>query len=163
MTKIGVLSDTHLTKPDKGFAAMIERHFKEADIIVHAGDMVTLDVLDPLFSLGVEVVAVCGNMDHADVQRAYPVSRTIRVEGVRIGIVHGWGSPDRIRSRIRESFESAPDIIIYGHTHQAYSAQESGIFFFNPGSPTDSRFTSDRSVGIITLDKNTIRGEIIPV
>ncbi|HQG31961.1 MAG TPA: metallophosphoesterase [Deltaproteobacteria bacterium] len=163
MTKIGVLSDTHLTKPDKAFAAMIERHFEDADLIVHAGDMVTLSVLDPIFSLGVEVAAVCGNMDHADVQRAYPVSRTIRVEDMRIGIIHGWGSVSGIRSRIRASFKDDPDIIIYGHTHQAYSADEAGVFFFNPGSPTDSRFTSDCSVGIIVIDKNTIRGEIIPV
>jgi uncharacterized protein len=163
MTKIGVLSDTHITDPDKGFMAMVERHLKDADIIVHAGDMVTLSVLDPLFSMGKEVVAVCGNMDYADVRRTYPVSRTIMVEDIRIGIIHGWGSPNGIRTRIRESFDKNIDAVIYGHTHQAFSAKESGIFFFNPGSPTDSRFTTSRSMGIITVDKHMIRGEIVPI
>lgn len=163
MTKIGVLSDTHITEPDKAFMTLIERHLKDSDMIVHAGDMVTLSVLDPFLAMGKEVIAVCGNMDHADVQGAYPASRTIMVEDIRIGIIHGWGSPNGIRSRIKESFTCDPGMIIYGHTHQAFSGEEHGIFFFNPGSPTDSRFTTSRSVGIITIDKHSIRGEIIPI
>jgi hypothetical protein len=109
-----------------------------------------------------QVVAVCGNMDLPDVQRAFPVARIITVEDVRIGVIHGWGSPNGIRTRIRNSFQDV-DAIIYGHTHQAFSGREAGIFFFNPGSVTDSRFTSPCSLGIIRIDKDRIEGEIIPI
>lgn len=163
MVKIGVLSDTHLKEPNEGFVSLVERHLKDADMVVHAGDMVAVSVLDPLLSMGKEVVAVCGNMDSADVQRTYPVSRTIKIEDIFIGIIHGWGSPHGIRSRIRACFKDDIHAIIYGHTHQAFSATESGVFFFNPGSPTDSRFTTSCSVGIITVDKRVIKGEIVTV
>lgn len=162
MTKIGVLSDTHLPGPDKYFETMAEQYFGDVDMIIHAGDMTHGSVLDPLLLMDKEVIAVCGNMDHPDVQRTYPLSRTIRVEDVHIGIIHGWGAPNGIRSRIRNSFGTI-DAIIYGHTHQAFSGMEAGIFFFNPGSPTDSRFTTPCSVGIIKIDRHLIQGEIIPL
>ncbi|HOO36809.1 MAG TPA: metallophosphoesterase family protein [Deltaproteobacteria bacterium] len=160
MTKIGVISDTHRRSPDTFLETVIRKHFHDVEMVIHAGDMVTLDVLDLFMALDKEVIAVCGNMDSADVQRSYPTSRTIRIEELSIGIIHGWGSPHGIRRRIRTSFERV-DAIIYGHTHQAFCAYEAGIFFFNPGSPTDSRFTSSNSIGIIRIDGKMIEGEII--
>lgn len=160
MKKIGVISDTHLKMPDPAIYAIAENYFREVDFILHAGDMVTLDVLDPFLAMHKEVIAVCGNMDFPDVSRAYPVSRTMVVEKLKVGLIHGWGSPHGIRSRIRESFDNV-DAIVYGHTHQAFCAYEAGIFYFNPGSPTDSRFTSSNSIGIITIDGNAVEGEII--
>ncbi|MRR35939.1 metallophosphoesterase [bacterium] len=162
MTRIGVISDTHLLASNPKFEALMEKHLRSVDMVVHAGDMVTLDVLEVFLQMDREVTGVCGNMDHPDVRAAYPNARIITVEDLRIGIIHGWGSPDGIRKRIRGSFEEV-DAIIYGHTHQAHAALEAGIFYFNPGSVTDSRFTSRCSLGIITVDKGTIRGEIIPV
>lgn len=162
MTKIGVLSDTHLPGPDKDFEALAAKYFHDVDMIIHAGDMTHGSVLDAFLLMDKEVIAVCGNMDQADVRRNYPLTRTIRVEDLHIGIIHGWGSPNGIRSRIRNSFNTV-DAIIYGHTHQAFSGMEAGIFFFNPGSPTDSRFTTQCSVGIIRVDKHLIQGEIIPL
>jgi len=160
MTKIGVISDTHLKKPDKDLATIIQKHFHDANMIIHAGDMVTLDVLSPFIALDKEVLAVCGNMDSHDIQKTCPIRRTIRIEEFSIGIIHGWGSPHGIRERIRTSFEKV-DAIIYGHTHQAFCAYEDGIFFFNPGSPTDSRFTSSNSIGIIRVNGKKIEGEIV--
>jgi len=162
MKKIGVLSDTHLTGYDQAFEALAVRYFSDSDLIIHAGDMVTLGVLDPLFQLNAEVVAVCGNMDFEEVQAAYPAKRIITVEDVRIGIIHGWGNPHGIRARIRASFE-AVDAIVYGHSHQPFSAVESGIFFFNPGSAAESRFTLYRSIGIMRVEGHKIKGEIIPL
>jgi putative phosphoesterase len=160
MKKIGVISDTHLKKPDENLYAIARKHFYDVDLIVHAGDMVTLDVLDCFVESGKEIQAVCGNMDSPEIQRSYPVSRRLTIEECSIGIIHGWGSPNGIRRRIRASFDNI-DAIIYGHTHQAFSAIEAGIFFFNPGSPTDSRFTTSNSIGIIIIDGKKIEGEII--
>ncbi len=82
----------------------------------------------------------------------------------RIGVLsdtHLKG-PDAFLEEIINSFKKV-DAIIYGHTHEGFSDTEAGIFFFNPGSPTDSRFTSRRSIGIITINKHTIVGELIPL
>ncbi|MFY9398431.1 MAG: metallophosphoesterase [Desulfomonilia bacterium] len=160
MKKIGVISDTHITGYDAGLELLVMRHFSDADLIVHAGDLVTMDVLDVFSALGREVAAVCGNMDSLEIRKILPEKRIITVEDVRIGVIHGWGSPHGIRDRIKHSFENV-DAIIYGHSHQAFAGTESGTYFFNPGSPTDSRFTSRRSIGIMQVEGNTIRGEVV--
>ena len=160
MKRIGVLSDTHLDGPDAGLEELAARHFSDVDLIIHAGDMVNLSVLDIFADLDKNVIAVYGNMDGPEVRRAYPAQRIIQIEELQIGIMHGWGSPHGIRHRILNAFEHV-DAIVYGHTHEAFSGTESGIFFFNPGSPTDSRFTSSRSVGIITVQGHSIQGDII--
>lgn len=162
MKKIGVISDTHLNTPCAILEKIASEHFFDVDLIIHAGDMVSLGVLDAFIPLGKELVAVCGNMDDPGVRQTYPVTRTVRVEDVIIGITHGWGSPHGIRQRILPSF-SGIDALIYGHTHQAFSGTERGVFFFNPGSPTDLRFTSDRTIGIIRVNGNMIGGEIVIV
>jgi len=160
MKKIGVISDTHLTGPDSYLEEIASRIFVDVDFIIHAGDMVRMEVLDVFIQMDKRVVAVCGNMDGMDVRQSYPASRSIEVEGVTLGITHGWGAPAGIRQRIANTFRDV-DSIIYGHTHEGYAGYEAGIYFFNPGSPTDSRFTSTRSVGIITVDGKSIEGEII--
>ncbi|HOO44900.1 MAG TPA: metallophosphoesterase [Deltaproteobacteria bacterium] len=160
MKKIGVISDTHLRDSNRLMETIMENYFYDAALVIHAGDMVTLDVLDAFTSQGTEIVGVCGNMDFPDVQRTYPASRMITVEDLRIGITHGWGAPGGIRDRIRKSFDDV-DIIIYGHTHRSFAASESGVYFFNPGSPTDSRFTSVNSIGIIQINGKDMEGTII--
>jgi len=162
MRHIGVISDTHLAGADKALDAIVARYFAGVDLVIHAGDMVSLTVLDGLYASGKEVIAVSGNMDQREVVYAFPSKRILEVEQVRIGVIHGWGAPQDIRRRIREAFEHV-DAIIYGHTHQPFCGIEDGIFFFNPGSPVDSRFTSTHSIGIIRIDADTIQGEIITV
>lgn len=160
MKRIGVISDTHLNGPDHLLEEIASGPFADVDFIIHAGDMVRMDVLDVFLEHDKQVVAVCGNMDTPDVRHTYPASRTIDVEGVTLGITHGWGAPAGIRQRIVSAFKDV-DSIIYGHTHEGFEGHEAGIYFFNPGSPTDSRFTSPRSVGIITIHENSIKGELI--
>lgn len=160
MTRIGVISDTHLKGYDRYLDDIIEAHFSDVDMFIHAGDMVRSDVLDPFYATGKEIYAVAGNMDPVEVQSRYASKRVIHVENIKIGIIHGWGSPAGIRQRIAGEFPGC-EAVVYGHTHQPFCGYEANIFFFNPGSPTDSRFTSYNSVGIIKVDGNAVGGEII--
>jgi uncharacterized protein len=160
MTRIGVLSDTHLSRREKFVDEIIENHLSAVDMFIHAGDMVWFQVLNSMYATGKPVHAVSGNMDHVEVKSRYPARKIIEVEGIRIGIIHGWGSPDAIRQRIIGEFSDV-GAIVYGHTHQPFCSFEEGILFFNPGSPTDSRFTKEGSVGIIEIDSKIVRGEII--
>ena len=59
--RIGVISDTHLPGYDKKLKTIVERYFRDVDLILHAGDLVDLGVLEVFGNRPVK--AVCGNMD----------------------------------------------------------------------------------------------------
>ena len=148
--KIGVVSDTHTTSfshlPDQ-----ILRTLTEVDLIIHTGDFVARDVLDGLKQLG-EVKAVWGNMDSEELKRILPEKELLVIEGKRVGIIHGWGSPHGIDDRVGGMFEDV-DIIVYGHSHHSQNEVKNGILFFNPGQ-------AKNSFGILTIG-DEVRGEIV--
>jgi putative phosphoesterase len=148
--KIGVISDTHATSFDQ-LPDQILRTLAEVDLIIHAGDFVARDVLDGLKRLG-EVKAVAGNMDSEELKRILPEKETLVIEGKRVGIIHGWGSPYGIDDRVGGMFDDV-DIIVYGHSHHAQNEMKKGILFFNPGQ-------AKNSFGILTIGQEA-SGEII--
>lgn len=158
MTRIGLISDTHLLRLAPELEERILGIFDGCETIIHCGDLVNPGVLDSF--IGREVLAVAGNMDSDDVRRGCPFKRKTRIEQVSLGIIHGWGAAEGIRARIRHEFEGV-ELICYGHSHQAFAAYENGIFFMNPGSPTRPRFTAAGTVGIIEIHGKEIRGEIL--
>jgi putative phosphoesterase len=148
--KIGVISDTHATSFDQ-LPDQISRTLAEVDLIIHTGDFVARDVLDGLKRLG-EVKAVAGNMDSEELKRILPEKETLVIEGKRVGIIHGWGSPYGIDDRVGGMFDDV-DIIVYGHSHYSQNELKKGILFFNPGQ-------AKNSFGILTIGQE-VRGEII--
>jgi putative phosphoesterase len=148
--KIGVISDTHAISlaevPDR-----ILRTLAGVDLIIHTGDFVARDVLDGLKQMG-KVKAVQGNMDSDELKQLLPQKETLEIEGRRIGIIHGWGSPYGIDDRVGGMFDNV-DIIVYGHSHHAQNEVKNGVLFFNPGR-------AKNSFGILTIGKE-VRGEII--
>jgi uncharacterized protein len=157
MIKIGVISDTHLSRPTDELAALAQGPFQGAEMILHAGDLIELPVLEA-FS-GKEVIAVCGNMDSVAVRRGIPGHRVFRAGPFHIGLIHGWGGPSGIEERIAREFKGV-DCIVYGHTHQPSQREREGIFFFNPGSFKGGSGTIPRSVGLLKLE-DSISAEII--
>ena len=148
--RIGVVSDTHATSfvqlPDTILTALAE-----VDLIIHAGDFVAKDVLDGLKRLG-EVKAVRGNVDSEELKQILLEKELLVIEGRRIGIIHGWGSPYGIDDRVGKMFKDL-DIIVYGHSHYSQNEIKKGILFFNPGQARNS-------FGILTVGKEA-KGEII--
>ena len=59
MIRAGILSDTHLTKVNQEFLQRVEHCFADCDVIIHAGDLVDLSLLDAF--QGKTVHAVHGN------------------------------------------------------------------------------------------------------
>jgi uncharacterized protein len=155
--RIGVISDTHLPGYSEPLNRIVKEHFGDLDIVVHAGDLVDLRVLD-IFA-GFEVKAVCGNMDYPSVREKLPEQLFFEIRGFKFGVVHGWGSPSGIEERILAK-TGRLDCIVYGHTHQPACHKNDGVLFFNPGSPTDKRFAAHRSIGILEIDK-VVSGRII--
>lgn len=129
--KIGIISDTHLTRSSPELEALLAGPFREVEVILHAGDITEPAVLESF--PGKEVLAVCGNMDSHDLRRLLPVRRVVTAGRFRIGLIHGWGAPSGLEERIRGEFGPL-DCIVYGHTHMARQGRREGVYFFNPGS-----------------------------
>jgi len=176
--KVGVISDTHLVTGGLGLRKLaaqmvskntqgldyleevLEKHFKNrVERIFHAGDITDRGVIDLLEEFA-PVDAVIGNMDVADLRQSLPIKKVIEIGGRRIGLIHGWGSPTGIIERIRKEFDGV-HAIVFGHTHAPTNRMEGNIYFFNPGSPIDRRFAPYRSIGILTVEPDSVNGEII--
>jgi len=159
--KIGVISDTHLRRPSALLEEVVARHFAEAPLILHAGDICSREVLS-VFS-GKELHVVSGNRDDRAVREAYPNRKVIEVEGRRIALLHGWGSPFRAERRMGKGFEGV-DCVVFGHTHRPLNRVVEGVLYFNPGSFYRGPFSLwRRSIGILSVVKGGIRGAIIPL
>jgi len=157
--KIGVISDTNLNGHDIWLERIVEKYFSDVELILHAGDIVALSVLD-IFR-GKEVYAVCGNMDLASARGSFPEKLTLEVEGHKIGLIHGWGMPCGMEDKLIKKFEGI-ECLVYGHTHQAANKMKDNVLFFNPGSPTDRVFARQNTLGIIEIGE-TITGKIIEI
>ncbi len=156
MTRIGVISDTHLRQASPELAQRVKQAWGPVDMILHAGDITNLAVLDSLAPP--EVIAVAGNMDSTPVKASLPDSRVVEVGGLRIGLAHGWGSPLGLGRRVAAAFQGV-QAVVYGHSHRAANKVVDGVLLFNPGSAGGSRMAAP-SVGLLVVDQG-IEGHIL--
>jgi putative phosphoesterase len=158
--KIGVISDTHIPHFKK-LPEVIWEHFAEVELIIHAGDLSILSVIDELETIA-PVVAVQGNIEHEEVMLKLPIKREIEVGHCRIGVVHILGDS---RSRVRLARQEFPDarVVVYGHSHNPYNQEHDGQLLFNPGSATDRRRQPRCSIGLLYVDDESkgVQGEIV--
>ena len=132
-----------------------------ADLIVHAGDVVALSVLEELRRLA-PVEAVYGNMDEPALRRSLPEQRVVEVAGVRVGVVHIPGPAAGREARLLAQFPGC-DAIVYGHTHipQAARAGPDGVWILNPGSPTERRRGPVHSMLVFEVESGEIRPQLV--
>jgi len=147
---IGVVSDTHLKRPDNRFFQLTEAYFKNCDFILHAGDIVDIDIF---FGVNKKIYAVKGNMD---IGVDLPIKRIIEVEMVKIGLIHGYGPPSGIQKRVLSEFEDV-DCIVFGHTHYPLIERVNNILLFNPGSAFDGRYGFSSSIGYIEVNGRNMK------
>lgn len=158
--RIGVISDTHIPE-FKQLPESVWTHFAEVELIIHAGDLSRLSVIDELEGIA-PVVAVQGNIEEEEVVLKLPIKREIMVGNCRIGIVHILGD-SRNRTRVaRQEFPNAR-VVVFGHSHIPWNEDADGQLLFNPGSATDRRRQPTCSIGLLHVDDETddVRGEII--
>src|SRR3989338_4451367 len=154
--KIVVLSDTHIPRAAEELPQAVYDAIAGADMVMHAGDFVELDVLERLKKMK-ETVAVYGNMDSKALRDALKPKEVVSVGRLRIGLIHGYGPPSEMTKAVRAEFGKV-DCIVFGHAHTPTNKVEDGILFFNPGSPTDRVFASYNSYGILHVNDTVIRG-----
>lgn len=158
MKRIGVLSDTHLHGLSDALIDIYNKHLQDVDIILHAGDLVSLEVFEFL-SEKKSTYAVSGNMDPIDVRKRLPEKEIIEIGNFRIGLIHGWGSSDGLEQRVMSRFDNV-DAIVYGHSHRPSNTRLGNTLLFNPGAAIGYSSTPLRSIGILEIGEQ-ISGRII--
>lgn len=154
MTRIGVVSDTHLPRFGRALPRALERGLRAAkvDRILHLGDMTDLLAV-PLFEAIAPFDAVAGNNDGEAIRERFGRRKIVRVEDVRIGMVHGDGKRGTTLERALEAFAEEPvEVILFGHSHRPYVGRDGATLVANPGSPTDKRLNPAYSYAILTVE-----------
>jgi putative phosphoesterase len=147
-----VLSDTHIRPggnrrlPDAVYAEL-----DRADAVLHAGDVVTPDLLDELAGFA-PVHAVLGNNDDAALAARLPETEVVDLGGVSVGMIHDSGPTAGRAARMRRRFPTA-DVVVFGHSHAPVDeVGVDGQRLFNPGSPTERRWQPVHTMGVLTVD-----------
>jgi putative phosphoesterase len=148
--EIAIISDTHLPKGHRRLPDECLRRLRAADLIVHAGDLSTLEVLAELEACG-EVIAVAGNVDDANVRARLPTTAMLTAVGHRIAVIHDAGPARGRLARLHARFPDA-EAVIFGHSHiPLHERERDGFQIFNPGSPTVRRRAPHHTMGIATV------------
>lgn len=161
MTRVGVLSDTHLHRLADAATLvdlLLAGPFAGVNRILHAGDMVIPELLDLFAPMG--TAGVRGNCDPGDA--GLPTKRIVRIEQCRIGLIHGWGEVQGLEERVLAEFsDQSLDALVYGHSHQPVCHNRQGVLCFNPGSALDRRRAPQHTVGLLEVEGDKVRGEVI--
>ncbi|HEX3831994.1 MAG TPA: metallophosphoesterase family protein [Solirubrobacteraceae bacterium] len=162
--EIAIISDTHMPK---GWRRLPERcldRLRAADLIVHAGDLSTLEVLQELQSYG-RVVAVHGNVDDAAVRAALPETAVVEAGGARMALIHDAGASRGRLERLRRRFAGSgagAEAVVFGHSHIPLHEQAAdGFQIFNPGSPTERRRAPRHTMGICRAAGGRLTFELV--
>ena len=152
---IAVISDTHLPRGNRTLPPACVEHLRAADLILHAGDFVTADVLAHLRTIGPPVEAVHGNVDDEVLRRMLPSARMVKVAGARIAMLHNAGAADGRLARMQRRFPDA-HAVVFGHSHIPLHERDraTGFQIFNPGSPTDRRRQPTHTMGEASVSED---------
>ncbi|WIV11882.1 metallophosphoesterase [Proteiniborus sp. MB09-C3] len=157
--KIAVISDTHGHVQDSINAL---NKIDGIDLIIHLGDY-SKDVKDIKEAFDTTIINVKGNCDHYDFDT--PDDNIIEIKGKKIFMSHG--DLYRVKHGLNDIYYKAKelnaDVALFGHSHTSTLIEHDGILFLNPGSPTLPRAGTSKSIGMLYVDDNNVRGEIVTI
>jgi putative phosphoesterase len=147
--RIGVISDTHgVIRPEALVALAGSR------LILHAGDIGAPSVLAALRTIA-PVVAVRGNNDVGPWAARLAATKTVRVAGVRLYLLHDVKDLDL--DPVARGFRA----VVSGHSHRARAETRDGVVYLNPGSAGPRRFRLPVTVAHLELNGAIPAAEIV--
>jgi putative phosphoesterase len=156
-TSLLMLADTHVPKRARELPAEVWDAVDRADVVVHAGDWVSAELLDQLSDRARVLHGVYGNNDGAELRARLPEIARWEVEGLRFAAIHETGAAAGRERRMDELFPDA-DVLVFGHSHIPWdSTTGAGIRLLNPGSPTDRRRQPHRTMMTALVDGRALR------
>lgn len=145
--RIAVLADTHIPKRAKTLPESAFRVLRSADVILHAGDVLTREFLKELETIA-PLHAVRGNNDLELAE--LPQTVELDFDGVNVAMIHDSGQKKDRAKRMRAFFPRA-QIVVFGHSHIPINVFENDLLLFNPGSPTDRRTQPHLTMGMVEV------------
>lgn len=146
---LGVISDTHgLLRPEAVEA------LRGSDMIVHAGDVGSPDVLRELEKIA-PVIAVRGNNDRESWAKNLSLSEAFELGGASIYVLHD------VNELNLDPRAGGFSVVIAGHSHQPRSEERDGVLFFNPGSAGPRRFRLPISLGHLVIEGSRVTGHLM--
>ena len=150
--KLVILSDTHgLLRPE------VMEHLKNADAILHGGDINRSAVVDQLRQYA-PLYVVRGNNDKAWAE-GIPHDLTVTLDGVTFYMVHN-------KKEVPADL-SGVDAVVFGHSHKYVQEEKNGLLWLNPGSCGPRRFHQEITMmmaeladGALHVEKITIPHEV---
>ena len=143
---IGIISDTHkkIGRAIKAIDLLIENG---AEYIIHAGDIVKLEVLEYLIDKNIEYKAVYGNND----KHLYQYAKNFNI----VQEPYYWMMENKKIKLMHKPYYLIPDadIIIYGHTHRALIEFKNKKLFINPGESC-ARDTDISNALLLKINEN---------
>jgi uncharacterized protein len=130
------------------------------DVILHAGDIGDLAVLDQLAQVA-PVLAVRGNID-AQVS-AVPEQLIIELSSgenlrLRLLLVHIAVYGPKLRADVaRRATSERASLVVCGHSHVPFIGRDRGVSLFNPGSIGPRRFQLPIVLGRIDVSSSSAR------
>ena len=171
---IGLISDTHIPMRWDVLPPAIFDIFAGADLIIHAGDIGELWVLDELSRIA-PVIAVHGNDEGEQAQAVLPFQHTLMAAGHRIVVTHGhypdlklemerrnddrW--PPKLARLADFARRSDASILISGHTHIPLALDDDGVLVVNPGAVASGGATARQVVQSVALLR--LASDVAPV
>jgi uncharacterized protein len=159
---IAVISDTHMPRGIRRLPDACVERIAAADLLLHAGDFSTLEVLRELEAIGPPVVGVHGNVDSPELRRLLPDERVVEAEGALIALLHDAGPRAGRLERMRRRFGERADVLVFGHSHlPLHEEAPDGFQILNPGSPTERRRAPGHTMGLIHVRAGLARCELM--
>ncbi|TCO53571.1 metallophosphoesterase family protein [Actinocrispum wychmicini] len=162
-----IVADTHVPKRAKDMPDQVWRAVDEADVVLHAGDWVHVDLLDAL-ERRARVIGVYGNNDGPDLRARLPEVARVDLAGTRWAMVHETGPAKGREERCARAYPDV-DVLVFGHSHIPWDTTvPGGLRLLNPGSPTDRRrqpactyLTADVADGmVVDVTLHTLPGAV---
>ena len=150
MAKIGVISDTHLPWGKRRIPEEVFRLFEGSDLILHAGDFVEAEVIYELEEVA-PVRGVLGNCDSSELATRLPLTESIAVQGVLMGMIHDSGDRQRRRMRMSRAFPGHR-VVVFGHSHMPVIEDDGDLLLLNPGSACDPRRARIPTVAVLEIE-----------
>ncbi|MDT5231407.1 MAG: uncharacterized protein QOI39_1907 [Mycobacterium sp.] len=146
-----MIADTHVPKRARDLPARVWDEVARADVVIHAGDWIAVELLDELEARAARLVACWGNNDGPALRARTPERADVTLAGVRFTVVHETGAATGREARMSRLYPDR-DVLVFGHSHIPWdTTTKTGLRLLNPGSPTDRRrqpFCSYMTAGV---------------
>ena len=149
MVRVGLIADTHDLLRDEAVAFL-----SGSDHIIHAGDIMKEQILQPLADLA-PVTVVRGNNDRSAWGQSLPETAFITLEQVGIYVIHD------LKDLAVDPVELGARVVISGHSHTPLITERGGVLYVNPGSAGRRRFKLPISVAELSIAGREVSARIV--